>query len=67
MRKLSANTSHINNGFGDQNVGVMMGMAGMQFSGFYGANLFGTIRTYAPLVDNDTSVAFLVAHTDLNY
>ena len=57
MSQLAANTDHINNGFGAQNVRVMMGIPGVQYSGSYGANLFGTISTHTPPVDNDTTVA----------
>ena len=37
MIQLSANTSHINNGLGYQNVGVVMGVSSVQYSGSYGA------------------------------
>ena len=67
MIRLAANTAHINNGFWYHNVGVIMGMSGVQYSGSYGTNLFGTSSTYAPPVDNYTAIAFSVSHTDLNY
>ena len=67
MIQLAANTAHINNGFGYQNVGVIMGMSGVQYSGSYGANVFGTSITHAPLVDNYTAIALSVSHTDLHY
>ena len=40
MSQLAANIDHINNKFGYQNVGVMMGMLGIQYSGSYGENVF---------------------------
>ena len=40
MSQLAANIDHINNGFGSQNVGVIMGMLGIQYSGSYGENVF---------------------------
>ena len=61
--QLESNTAYINNGFGAQNVGMMRGMSGVQYSGSYGANLFGTSSARAVLVDNDTAVVFSVAHT----
>ena len=67
MIQLSANTAHINNGFGYQNLVVIMGMSGVQYSGSYGANCFGAISTHAPPVDNYTFVAFSVVYTALHY
>ena len=67
MIQLSANTAHINNRFGDHNVGVAMGMLGVKYSGYYGDNLFRTGSTHAMPVDNDMDVAFSVTHTALNY
>ena len=67
MRKLSSNTVHINNRFGSQNVGVVMDMSGVQYSGSYGVNLFGAISTHAPPVDNNRDVTFSVAHNALYY
>ena len=58
MSQLSANTAHINNIFGSQNLGVVMGMSGVQYSGYYGVNLFGTISTHDAQVDNDADVLF---------
>ena len=51
MSQLSANTAHINNVFGAHNVGVIMGMSCMQYSGSYGVNFFGTSSINAPPVD----------------
>ena len=65
--QLASNTFHINNGFGAKYVGLMMGMLGMQYSRSYGDNVFGTSSTHALLVDNNTSVAFSVAHTAMCY
>ena len=67
MRQLSSSTSHINNRFGPHNVGVMMGMSGVQYSGSCGVKLFGTSSTHATWVDNSTAVELLVAHTNLCY
>ena len=67
MSQLAANTSHINNVFGSHNLGVMMGMLGVQYSGSYGANYFGTSITHAPQVYNDTDVVLSGAHTSINY
>ena len=67
MIQLSADTSHINNGFGDNNLGVMMGMPGVQYSGSYGSSLFVKGSSNAPPVDNYTDVSFSVAYTILNY
>ena len=38
MIQLGADEAHINNAFGSQNVVEMMGMLGVQYSGFYGEN-----------------------------
>ena len=67
MIQLSADTSHINNGFGDQNVGGKWVLIGMQYSGSYGDNLFGARSTHDPMVNIDTTVAFSVAYNALNY
>ena len=56
-RKLASNTYHINNRFGYQNLGVMMGMSGVQYSGSYGANLFSARSAHATPVDNSAAVA----------
>ena len=60
MRQLVTNSDHINNGFGAQNTGVMMGISGVQYSGSYGANLFGAISIHTLLIENDMSVALSV-------
>ena len=65
MIHLSAYTAHVNNWFGVQNVGGVMDMSGVQYSGSYGENLFDTRSTYSPLVDNDMAVSLAVAHTAL--
>ena len=57
MSKLSVNTAHINNGFVSQNLGVMMGMLGVQYSGFYGENLCSKSSTCSAPVDNNMAVA----------
>ena len=63
--QLAGNISHINNRFGYHNVGLIMGMTGMQYSGSYGDNFFGTnITRYAP-VDKDMNVSFSVVHIAL--
>ena len=67
MSQLSADKSHINNGFVYNNIGVTIGMSCVKYSGSYGAILFGTRRIHASMVDNDTAVAFSVAHTALYY
>ena len=67
MSQLAANTSHINNGFGAHNVGVMMGMLRVQYSGSFGENLFSTSSTHPLPVDNNMDVALSVAHTAMNY
>ena len=66
MSQLSPDTSHINNGFGDQNVRVIMGMSGVQYIGSYGKNFFGTSSKYAPPVDNDMAVALSVLNSFIN-
>ena len=65
MIRLEANTDNINNGYGDNKVGVMMGILGVQYSVSYEENLFYTSSMYAPLVDNDKDFALSVAHNDL--
>ena len=67
MIQLAANTDHINNGFGVHNLGVMMGMPGVKYSGSYGNSFFGTSNTRAAPVDNDRDVVISVAHTALFY
>ena len=57
MIQLEVDTAHINNGFGAQNVGVMMGVPGVQYSGSYGGDLYVTISTCAPLIYNYIYVA----------
>ena len=39
MSQLSVIKNHINDGFGAQNVGVIMSMSGVQYSGSYGVNV----------------------------
>ena len=58
MKQLASNTDHINNRFGAQIVGLMMGISGVKYSGSYGANLFGTSSTHAAPLNNNTAVAF---------
>ena len=67
MIQLAGSTYHINKLFGARNVGVMMVMLGVQFSGSYQANLFGTSSTCDVPVDNNTAVALSVVHTSLCY
>ena len=67
MSQLEDNTAHINNVFGAHNVGAMIGVLGVQYSGSCGVNVFSTSSTHAPPVDNYTSVVFSVAHTALSY
>ena len=66
-KNLADKISNKNNGFGSQNVGVIMGMLGVQDSGYYGANYFVTSSTHAVTVDNDMDVALSVAHTYMSY
>ena len=67
ISQLASGISHINNRFGAHNIGVIMGMSGMQYNGSYGANFFGTSSTHDFPVDNYMSVLLLVAHTALHY
>ena len=67
MSQLASNIAHINKIFGAQNLGVMMGMLFVQYSGSYGANCFGTSSTHALSIDNNTDFLLLVAHTALHY
>ena len=67
MIQLSANTAHINNGFGYQNLVVIMGMSGVQYSGSYGASFFVTSNTCDAPVDNYMSVSLSFLHTALTY
>ena len=67
MRQLAPNIANINNGFGAHNVGVMMGMLGVQYSEPYGSNCFVTISTLVPLVYNSTDASLSVANTALHY
>ena len=67
MSQLASDTAHINNIFGAHNIGVIMGILGVQYSGSYGADFFGTISSHAPLVDNSMAVSLTVANTDMYY
>ena len=67
MIQLSGSTSHINSLFGAYNVGVVLVMSCVQYSGSYGDNLFGTSSTCAVLVDNNTYISLSVSRTALNY
>ena len=42
-------------------------MSDVQYSGSYGANLFGTGSTNDLLIENNMAVALSVVHTALNY
>ena len=57
----------INNGFRAHNIGVKIGMSGMQYRLSYAANLFGTSNIHAPMVYKGMAVAFSVSHNDINY
>ena len=67
MSQLSSNTSHMNNWYGAQNIGVIMGMSDVNYSGFYGSKLFVTSHACAQKFDNNMAVELSVAHTVLNY
>ena len=67
MRKLSSNTSHINNEFGAQNLGVIIGIPGVQYSGSYGEIVLGTSSTHTTPVDNNKNVELSVSHYALHY
>ena len=67
MIQLSVNTSHINNGFGYQNVGAVIFMLVVQYSGLYEENYFDTISTYAHPVDNKIVIELSVVYTALHY
>ena len=67
MSQLAADTAHINNTFGSQNLWMMMGMSGVQYSGFYGANFSSISSTHAPLVDNEITGTLSFSHTALHY
>ena len=67
MIQFAADTARINNVFEAQNVGVMIGVSYVQYSGSYGDNLLGTSITHYLLVDKYTTVSLAVAHIDLHY
>ena len=67
MIQFAADTDRINNVFEAQNVGVMIGVSYVQYSGSYGDNLLGTSITHYLLVDKYTTVSLAVAHIDLHY
>ena len=67
MIQLAGSTDHINKLSGARNVGVMVVMSGVQLSGSYQANLFGTSSTCDVPVDKNIAVALSVVYTSLCY
>ena len=67
MLQLSAYTARANKIFRAHNVGGMLGISGVQYSASCEANLFGTSRTHARLVDKYIAISLSVAHTALYF